>query len=164
MKRLLSILLLVLSAPAWSDEAADRAGIAQVILALNKSPQAAELFEESADTSVLDELWSGKRIRVRLLAPPASPDSMTVIVSHEPWGEARIGQPLPAMEAVNPRISAGKVQFVSPDVALADGEFIYSDQTGSQSVPLLFVMKRDVAAWKIAVVRRPAPGPLSPTR
>jgi hypothetical protein len=158
MKNLLWLLLLALALPVWADDAADRAAITQVILALNKAPMPSGLFEENADTSVLDELWRGKAVRARIVATPEIGGPPAVIISHEPWGEARLGGPLPVMEALNPRISAGKVQFVSSDVALADGTFTYTDEGGAtQTTPLFFVMKREGMAWKIAAVRRLAP-------
>lgn len=151
--------LLVLAAPVWADESADRAAITGVILALNKVPRPPGLFEENADASVLDRLWSGNMrvTQARILPGAASADGMTVSISHEPWGEARIGAQAPAVEMLNPRFIPGKVQFVA-EVALADGEFQYTDQQGAtQTTPLLFVMKREGASWKIAAVRRAVP-------
>lgn len=164
MKNPRGLLLLALAAPLWAplwaDEASDRASIAQVIVALNKAPQPTGLFENNADASALDDLWNGKATRARILATPGAPEAMTVIISHEPWGEARIGGPVPPVEAVNPRISGGRTQFVGPDVALTDGAFIYSDANGAtETIPLLFVLKREANSWRIAAVRRLAPRP-----
>ena len=60
-------------------------------------------------------------------------------------------------ETSPPHISIRAVQFITPDVALVDAE---NTQYGSvvmvRRVPIVFVIKRDGAEWKIAATRLPA--------
>jgi len=164
------VLPVLFCAIAWADEAADRAAISHTVVALNVYPPRAELFTADADAApVLDQLWSGKRIEYRLAPETAAVESLesdlpTVVVSHRPWGEATISYPgrgiMTAMEMLNPRIAASAVRFVTADVALADGACTYRQYSaGTQTTPLLFVMKREGEAWKIASVRVLAPAP-----
>jgi hypothetical protein len=144
MKRLVW-LPLILAASLCADEGTDRASIGRVIALLNQSPQPSGVFADKADASALDQLWSGKRRVVE--------QSLTVTISHQPWGEATFG-PGPSEETVNPRISGGEVRFITADVALADGTFTYTGERGVvQSTPLVFVLKKDGDSWKIASVR-----------
>ena len=154
---------------ARADESADRTAIAATVAALNESPQRTELFTADADThSVLDQLWKGKRLVYRMrsratdAASPSSSDHPTVTVSHEPWGEATINFAgmggMPRMEMLNPRIVGSNIRFITLDVALADGAFMYEDgRAAAQTTPMLFVMKKQGADWKIASIRILAP-------
>ena len=73
-------------------------------------------------------------------------DHSTVTISHEPWGEATIN--LPGRE------SRTSIAFITADVALAEGACTYEDDhSGSQTTPLLFVMKKEGDGWKIAFIR-----------
>jgi hypothetical protein len=66
-------------------------------------------------------------------------------ISHEPWGEANILFP-------DPRHS-GTV-FVGPDVALSEALCVYQHPGElTPTIPLLFVLKREGATWKIASLR-----------
>ena len=91
--------------------------------------------------------------------PPT--DQPVVTISKEPWGEVTIDFPatlsLPPMNIVAPRIVSGAIRFITPDVALAEGDWIYDDGVVMRSVPLLFVMKREGEDWKIASLRVLAP-------
>jgi len=140
-------LFAALAACAFADAAADRIAIGQTTAGLNEQPRPAALF--TADSDAPAEL-------ARLLKAPADPP--TVTISHEPFGEATINFPA----VTPPRFSVRAIRFVTPDVALADGGGAYSD---TQTVPVLFIMKREDGVWKIASLRRlaavapPAPVP-----
>jgi hypothetical protein len=158
---------LAVCAPA--DEAVDRAVISRIINRLNQLPISAALFTQDADgSSELVRLRKGKRLEYRILNPPGAPgalhqaDRPTVTISHEPWGEATINWPgMESMmksnrpvELLNPSIQSQAIRFVTPDVALADGSWIYKDEGASiQNIPLLFVMKNEGGNWKIASLR-----------
>jgi len=164
-----SLCLPLLIGAAWADEAADRTAIATTVAALNEFPQRAELFTTDTDAhSALDQLLKGKRPVYRMqsgatdAASSSSSDHPTLIISYEPWGEATIGFPgidgMPRVKMVNPRIVASNIRFVSVDVALADGVLLYEDSSGdAQATPILFVMKKQGADWKIASIRILAP-------
>lgn len=153
MKTLLLVpLLLVYN--AFADEPADRNTISGVILQLNRVPQPDGLFADGADAAVLDRLWAGKLRQVRVVEQPAAGGVLSVTISHEPWGEARIGPTVPKVEVLNPHISLTAIRFVTTEVALADGVFSYTPPAGAaQATALLFVVKREGQVWKIAVVR-----------
>lgn len=158
MRKLPWLMPLIFAASALADEAADRAAVAQAIGVLNQAAVPADLFEDSFDPSILDELRLGKIVQFRVLSIPEFPLPPALIISHQPWGEARIGSPLPELELLSPRFSAASVQFVGPDVALADGTLRYTSNAGTPgTTPLLFVLRRQGARWKIAAVRRLAP-------
>ena len=156
MKAILCILLW--SAPyVLAEESADRAAIERTIAALNEQPVRPTLF--TGDASASSELarlppvpGSGRfAVRVDTGAPPPR-----VTISHEPWGEATIFAVTPngpKIEILNPRIAGGPVSFITPDVATVDGTWTYNDGTALQIIPILFVMKREGADWKIASLR-----------
>jgi len=124
---------------ALADEAAERSAIRRVIDALNERPVRAEIF--TADSDARPGLI---RLEIRSWTP-------TIEISHEPWGEATIYFPFPqpGIESLNPRFVSTTIRFITPDVALVDGTW--------QTVPLLFVMKKEENDWKIASLRTLAP-------
>jgi len=157
---------LFFAAYAYADQASDRVAIDRTIAAMNNLPQRGALFTQDADAS--SELARLPKIRpVAILGPAADADPLprthqpTVTISKEPWGEATVNFPgtvsLPPLNILNPRIVSGAIRFITPDVALAEGAWIYDDGVVMRSVPLLFVMKREADAWKIASLRVLAP-------
>jgi hypothetical protein len=151
---------LVLASYASADEAADRVSIARAIAGLNELPHRAALFNDDAFCE-LARLPDVNPRSFRILEPQGYPssspqaDGPTVTISHEPWGEATITFPgvtsLQTLEILNPRIANRAVRFITPDVALADGDWTYDDSSGSKrTVPILFVMKKEGDDWKIA--------------
>jgi len=161
---------LLLSSIGWAEEAADRGQIDKTIAALNVTPEPSGLYTDDS-VSELGKLPQPGKTQGRLQlnsvvqtqqalgAPTAQP---TVVISHEPWGEARInlgGAELtpPAMEMLNPHISSGTIRFVSADVATVDGKWTYTDGGSIRTIPLLFVMRREGDEWKIASARLLAP-------
>ena len=148
MKALIASLLLLFGYCAWAEEAADRTAINKTIAALNEIPPHPDLFTPDADGhDVLNRLRKGKRFSYKTLGRP------TVVISHEPWGEATIDYG-GGGEIVNPRIVSRKIRIVTSEVALVDGAFTYEvDSTESEMTPLLFVMKKDGRGWRIASVR-----------
>lgn len=142
---------------AGAEEAADRNQIDKVIAALNVTPEPAGLFTDDALLE-LDKLPQPARTQFQPVTGSAvSAAQPAVAISREPWGEARInlgGLGLQAAAAmVNPHISTGTTRFVSADVAMVDGKWTYTDGGSTQTVPLLFVMRREGDAWKIASAR-----------
>ena len=86
----------------------------------------------------------------------ATAGGVTVVISHEPWGEAQIypaGVFPQQLLIVNPRFASGAVRFITPDVATVEGSYTRTDDDTVQSTPLLFLMKRDRDVWKIASIR-----------
>jgi hypothetical protein len=157
---------LLFASCAYADEAADRVAIDRTIAALNDLPQRTALFTQDADAA--SELARLPKIRpFRILGPAADAeplprtDQPTVTISKEPWGEVTINFPgtvsLPPLNILDPRIVSGAIRFITTDVALADGAWIYDDGAVMRSVPLLFVMKKEGDDWKIASLRVLAP-------
>lgn len=148
------------AACAFADEAADRAAISRLIAALNVVPTPATLFTADSDApAVLRQLRKAPRVQYRLSpGPVAASGTPTVTISHEPWGEATINFPgvvLPtSAEVVNPKITAGEIRFLTPEVAIVEGACTYqADADTTQTTPLLFVVKREKDDWQIALLR-----------
>ena len=148
---------LLLAAGAWADENADRAAIERVIAAVNSVPAPDALFTADTDAAdALKRIWRDNPPVYRFpsrngeRAPLGTP---TVTISHEPWGEATIGVTMPPGEIVNPRIEVRSIRFLTADVALADAACVYRTASGTRARPLLFVMRKEGDAWKIASLR-----------
>ena len=158
---------LLLASYASADEGADRLSIDRAIAALNELPQRPALFTGDA-FSEFDRLPNTKTGAFRVLGSQEDPASLApidhpmVVISHEPWGEATITFPgassHPAVEMLNPRIASAVSRFITSDVALTEGTWTYKNDGGTtQTVPLLFVMKKEGDSWKIASLRVLAP-------
>lgn len=130
-------LLFALSLQA--DEAQDRAAINKVIVALNDSAQRAGLFTKDVDSMV-----DFARLVDLHRAAASGPD---IIGRDEAWTQLTV-----------PRVVSGSIHFVTPNVALVDGaSTVEGAVTLARRVPLLFVMRRESAQWKISAVRVLAP-------
>ena len=146
------LLPIIFSISLCADEPADRTEIVGVIAALNELPQHPELIRAGSDgPGVLQRAWKGKRpVHSERSEHDGKP---TVVISHEVWGEATISFHKP-VEMLNPKIVSGPIRFITADVALADGFCVYQEAGGGiERTPVLFVMKKDGAAWKIASFR-----------
>lgn len=141
MKALLCLPLL-LAAGLHADEAQDRAAIDKIIVALNDPAQRAVLLPKESDSNVdFDHLLDLHR-------RPMPPPGVVMTGMNEPW-----------TELTTPRIVSGRIRFISPDVAIVDGaSTIRGAMTFVRRVPLLFVMKRAPAGWRIEAVRTGAIG------
>jgi hypothetical protein len=135
----LSFAALFLASHALADEAADRTAIASVIRAVNDhSKPASALLSSDADSSEI------ARLSNLIPLPPAPPE--------------------PLSEVTQPRLVARSIRFITPEVALVDGAIA---QFGSvileRSTPVLLVMRKEGADWRIAAVRvMPSPSILAP--
>ena len=173
MKTILLIPFL-LAATAWADETADRAAIAQTIGALNRYDQRDGAFAKGANpVTEFGRLLKASSQMFRTLAPELAPapstDRPTVVISHEPWGEATIVMPPSNITmTIAPHVESGAIQFLNPDVALAEGtarldlSFIgihsLPPATPGPAIPVLLVMLREGPAWKIGSIRLLKPG------
>jgi hypothetical protein len=141
-------LSLLLASGAWADQLDDRAAIEKTISTLNTTVVKRAAFTVDFNVAELTRLW------------PSSPfwriTPGSVVISHEPWGEA---QWVPA--AVLPpqaplRLMIRSVRFSTPDVAIVDAVHEPND-TSSQRIPVVLVMKREGTDWRIASVQKAAP-------
>jgi hypothetical protein len=116
-----------------ADEGQNRAAIDKVIAALNDPVQRAGLFTKDVDSSVdFDRLVDLHR---RSSLCPG-----VLIGMDETWTEMTV-----------PRVVSGNIRFIAPDVAIVNGASIVPGAvTLARSVPLLFVMKREGAEWRIS--------------
>ena len=134
--KILFVLPLLLAAGIHADEAQDRAAIDKAIAGLNDPAQRAGLFTKDVDLTVdFDHLVDLNR---------ASATWTGVMVGgNEPWTGLTV-----------PRVVSGSIRFVTTDVALVDGaSMIEGAVTLVRRVPLLFVMRREPARWRIGAVR-----------
>jgi hypothetical protein len=153
---ILCLPLILGSCALAADEAADRAAIGRTIAALNQVPQPAGLFTDDA-VSDLGRLPGVNEAQFQFERDvTVAAGGLTVVISHEPWGEAQIYPPgaFPqSLVIVNPRFASGAVRFITPDVAMVEGSYTRRDGDVVQTAPLLLLMKRDGEVWKIASVR-----------
>ena len=119
-----------------ADETQDRRAIGTVIAALNDPVERAALFTKDADSAVdFDRLAD---LHKRNLFPGG-----VVIGMDEPWTGMTV-----------PRVVGGAIRFITPDVAIVDGASTVDRAiTLARRVPLLFVLKRERAGWRISAVR-----------
>jgi hypothetical protein len=120
----------------WADEAGDRAAITTIIAALNDPVQRPQLFTEDVDTTVDFS---------RLIDLHATCVSCRVLNSgNETWRVLTV-----------PLVVSGSIRFITPEVAIVDGaSTIRGAVTLAESVPLLFVLKKEAKEWRICAVRR----------
>jgi hypothetical protein len=132
--KVLLFLPLSLAIALAADQAEDRAAIEKVIAALNDPAERANLFLKDVDSAInFDRLIDLHR----LPAPPRG------IGMNETWRQLTV-----------PRVVSERIRFVTPDVAVVDGaSTIDGAITLARRVPLLFVMKKNGAEWRISVVR-----------
>jgi len=149
--RLLPIVLLG-SCFAWGDEAEDRVAIARAIGALNERHwRSATITSDPMAIAEFHKLLEGKPVKYHIRSGLGRP---TVVINHDrPWGEAKIEVPAPSIEMQSPRVVSGFVHFVAEDVAVVDASLVEQREDGRQSTPLVFVMKREGAEWKIGALR-----------
>jgi len=134
--KLLLCFPLFFAAGLWADEAQDRAAINHVIAAVNDPMQRPGLFTQGADSGV--DFRRLIDLHVRRSACPG-----VVIGINETWTEMSV-----------PQVVSGEIRFITPDVATVDGaSMIHGAVSLIQSVPLLFIMKREGAGWRIDAVR-----------
>jgi hypothetical protein len=165
----LFLLPIFLAATAWADETTDRASIDRTIAALNDPDQRGSLFDKGADP-VFEIARLANAFPFLLQPPMGGPDAppsdthLTVIISHEPWGEATIVPAPVGIEPAVPRVTSGPIQFLSPDVALVEGTARPAGRI--VSTPVIFVMLREDGFWKIGSLRvlKPETAASTPSR
>jgi hypothetical protein len=136
----LFLLPLLFALSLRADEAQDRAAINKVIAALNDPAKRVALFTKDVDSTVDFE---------RLV------DLHRVAAS---WPGSIIGRDETWTQLTTPSVASGSIRFITPDVALVDGaSTVEGAVTLARRVPLLFVMRREAAQWKISAVRVLAP-------
>ena len=147
MRRLLFLLCLALAAPAASQSpaasAADEAAVRDIV---RRYTQARELNEPKA----IEALFT------------ADADQYT---SAGEWrrGMSALIKGMQDTSARNPGIRAitiAAVRFITPDVAIVDGE--YKTGTDARQLWTTLTVKRDGRGWRIAAIRNMAP--TGPTR
>ena len=129
----------------------DQMAIERTIESLNDPSQLNDVFARRGDGPArYAELRKSTPARgFRILGPMDETVAPAVIISHEPWGEAQLNLPAPWR---------ADIVFVSARVALAEGACTYEEANGStQRKRLLFVMRKEYGAWKIASLRVIAP-------
>jgi hypothetical protein len=127
--RILWTISFLLAGGLWADEAADRSAIAGIIAQLNRAEERPELFAAAADVPA--ELRRLERANCNMA------DSSGI------W-----------TEVTKPKFTRPTVQFVTPDVALADLENVqYGSIVPAIRAPIVVILKREAGDWKIASLR-----------
>jgi len=120
----------------WADETQDRAVINRVIVAVNDPMQRPGLFTQGADSGLDFSRLIDLHVR-----RPSCPG--VVIGINETWTEMSV-----------PQVVSGNIRFITPDVAMVDrASTIHGAVSLIEIVPILFVMKREGAGWRIDAVR-----------
>jgi hypothetical protein len=133
-KAILHLSLLIASACLWADEAADRIAISKVMTALSEAQRSgntkvlAALFATDSPKSELDRL--------------SEMDGGMLEASKRPWSELTL-----------PHILIKSIRFATPDVAFVDASNRQHGPVLERSIPVLFLMKRQMGAWKIVSLR-----------
>ena len=118
-----------------ANEVTDRAAIDAVIEAVNNPLQRTRLFTKDLDSTVnFDRL-----IDLHLASSATVP----------------VGTPEPWRLLTEPHIVSGAIRFITPDVAMVDAaSTVRGAVTLAETVPLLFILKKEQAGWRINAVRR----------
>jgi len=112
---------------AFADQPADRTAIETVIQSLKTAKPVSALFTADADSD---------------LAQLNASQSVMSDAAKQPWSEA-----------MPPALVIDSIRFVTADVAIVNAANVQITSTLSRRAPVLFVMKREGAAWKIASLR-----------
>ena len=121
--RVLLAAALLCTLPAFADEPADRTTIETVIHSLKTAGSVSVLFTADADSDLAE---------LNAMSDAAK----------QPWSEA-----LP------PALVIDSIRFVTADVAIVNAANVQITSTLVRRAPVMFVMKREGAAWKIASLR-----------
>ena len=120
----------------YAGESQDRAAIGRVMDSLNEPAQRGRAFAADAD-STLD---FGSLVRLHRRIPCVA---CVAVGMDEPWTELTV-----------PRVVCENIRFITPDVALVDGASIIRGAVSLlPRVPLLFLLKKSGADWKITAAR-----------
>lgn len=130
-----------------ADEAKGRIAINKIIEAINDPVQRPTLFTKDADSTV----QFGRLIDLHLRS------SRNVGVGgvgiDERWRVLTV-----------PRVVSGSIRFITPEVAIVDGASVIREAvTLVETVPLLFVLKKEQAVWRICAVRPVFSGAMQPS-
>ena len=126
MRALLASVLLC-AMPAFADQPADRTAIETVIQSLKTARPVSVLFTADADSD---------------LAQLNASQSIMSDAAKQPWSEA-----------MPPALVIDSIRFVTADVAIVNAANVQITSTLARRAPVLFVMKREGTAWKIASLR-----------
>jgi hypothetical protein len=119
----------VLAGGLWADETTDRGAIEGVIARLNHADERAGLFAAGVDVPA--ELRRLERANCNMI------DSSGI------WSEV-----------MAPKFTHPTVQFITPDVALADLESVqHGSLVPAVRVPIVAILKRQAGEWKIVSLR-----------
>jgi hypothetical protein len=125
-------LVLAAAALAHADERADRLAIKRIVASLN---------ERFASGGPLSQFFSSDAEKE--LAALQDLDRRLHPSAQQPWSEVTA-----------PSIVVASLRFVTADVAIADAASTrFGSTIGVSRVPVLLILRREAAGWKIASVR-----------
>jgi hypothetical protein len=120
--------------------------IERTITSLNDPARRASAFAENGDgPSRYEELKSAIPVKTFRILGPMESASPVLTISHEPWGEVQLQFPAPRRYGT---------LFIGSDLALSESSCMYQYPGElARTIPILFVLKREGAKWKIASLR-----------
>jgi len=156
--RLVLCLSILMASSAWAaDEAGDRAAIEKVISTLNSAPGSPGLFtEDFSDGAVLTSLGVFRSAAIRqdailLGVPCQAPEVWPELgcpSQTRSGGQLTVGLPAPTSHFV-----IQSIRLLTPDVALVDAVNERGRAGALGHTPVLLVLRKDGAVWRIASLR-----------
>jgi hypothetical protein len=135
--RVILCLAVVFVSVLKADEVTDRAAIDKVIEGVNDPLQRARLFTKDVDSTVNFDSLIDMHLALSARVP------------------VPVGTPEPWRTLTQPHVVSGTIRFITPDVAIVDGASVVRGAvTFAETVPLLFVLKKEQSGWRISAVRQ----------
>jgi hypothetical protein len=144
--RVILCAVVILAAIGRADEAKDRIAVNEIIEAINDPVQRPTLFTKEADSTVNFDTLIDLHLRSRNVGVGG-------VGIDETWRVLTV-----------PRVASGTLRFITPEVAIVDGvSVIRGAVTLVETVPLLFILKKEQTVWRICAVREIFKGVIQPS-
>ena len=137
----------IFAAIGRADEAKDRIAVNEIIEAINDPVQRPTLFTKDADSTVNFDRLIDLHLR-----------------STRNVGVGGVGIDETWRVLTVPLVVSGTIRFITPEVAIVDGaSVIRGAVTLVETVPLLFILKKEQTVWRICAVRAIFKGVIQPS-
>jgi hypothetical protein len=134
--RVILCAVVIFAAIGRADEAKDRIAVNEIIEAINDPAQRPTLFTKDADSAVNFDWLIGLHLR-------SSNVEVGGVGIDEMWRVLTV-----------PRVASGTIRFITSEVAIVNrASVIRGAVTLVETVPLLFILKKEHTVWRICAVR-----------
>jgi hypothetical protein len=142
----------IFAAIGRADEAKDRIAVNEIIEAINDPVQRPTLFTKDTDSTVNFDRLIDLHLRSRNFGVGGVGGVVSVGID-ETWRVLTV-----------PLVVSGTIRFITPEVAIVDGaSVIRGAVTLVETVPLLFILKKEQTVWRICAVRAIFKGVIQPS-